>query len=134
MDRRHKEDLIKEYAFGILFDGFTIDRIRPELEERKIDDKFIREIIKEIDDIVLLNEVQIKLEKKRYQYQKSGLGILLTLLAILFYFSYSYGVFTIEELDFWIILLTLIVASYFFYRKVRTPRGKFLNKNKFRND
>jgi len=133
MDQIEKEDIIDEYVFSILFDDFSIDRVRPELEARDLNDELIKEIVKDIDDIVLLNQVHIKIEKKQYQYRKSGLGILVTLLATLLYLSYSYGLLNIDATDFWVIFLTIVVGSYFLYQKVKVPSDKFINKNKFSN-
>ncbi|RUA33436.1 MAG: hypothetical protein DSY77_10285 [Bacteroidetes bacterium] len=126
--------ILKGYADKVLLEGFSFDKIRPELEETNLSEEEISQIIKEIDDIVLLNTLEYKVEKKRFKYQKSGIGVLFTLIFFLFYLAYNYKLIEIENIDIGTLIFVLFVVSFFFYRKVKMPKGKFINKNKFKNN
>lgn len=134
MSEQEKLELEANYAMKVVFEDFPFDQIRPELEEKGLPEKQIASIVKEVDDIVLLNSVEPKLAKKRFKYEKSGAGILVTMALCLFYLAYSFEIIKLENVEFGLVLVFLLTLSFIFYKKVKKPQGKFVNKNKFKND
>ncbi|WP_148230054.1 hypothetical protein [Marivirga tractuosa] len=118
----------------VVFEDFPFNQIRTELEEKGLHEKQIASIIKEVDDIVLLNSVEPKLAKRRFKYEKSGAGILVAMALCLFYLAYSYEMIKLENLEIELVIVFLLTLSFIFYRKVKKPQGKFVNKNKFKKD
>tara|TARA_R110002012_G_scaffold252147_1_gene430356 strand:+ start:161743 stop:162150 length:408 start_codon:yes stop_codon:yes gene_type:complete len=134
MSEQEKLESETNYAMKVVFEGFLFDEIRTELEEKGLHEKQIASIIKEVDDIVLLNSVEPKLAKRRFKYEKSGVGILVTMALCLFYLAYSYEMIKLENLEFGLVTVFLLTLSFIFYKKEKKPQGKFVNKNKFKND
>lgn len=133
MKEEEKFELEMDYAFKVIHDDFPFYKIRPELEQLNLSEQEISLLIKEIDNTILLNTVENKLEKRRFTYQKSGIGILITLIFFLLHLAYDYRLIEVENVEIGTLLLVLFVVSFFFYRKVKMPKGKFINKNKFKN-
>jgi hypothetical protein len=134
MSEQEKLELEANYAMKVVFEDFPFDQIRTELDEKGLHEKQIASIIKEVDDIVLLNSVEPKLAKRRFKYEKSGAGILVTMALCLFYLAYCYELIKLEHLEFGLVMVFLLTLSFIFYKKVKKPQGKFINRNKFRND
>jgi hypothetical protein len=134
MNEQEKLELELNYAMKVVFEDFSFDQIRPELEEKGLPEKQIASIVKEVDDIVLLNSVEPILAKRRFKYEKSGAGLLVTMVIFLFYLAYSYEMIKMDNAEFGLVILFLLMLSFIFYKKVKKPQGKFVNKNKFRTD
>lgn len=134
MSQEEKNSLIEDYSFRVIHYDFPFNKVRPELKEKGINEEEIVSIIKEIDDVVLLNTVESKLENRKYEYRKSGIGILFSVLGFLFYLSYGYGLIEIEGVGFGVLSIFVLVVSGFFYQRVRKRTSRFVNRNKFKNN
>jgi len=123
------EEIVEGFVKAIRNKEIEFNEVREILMDKSLPEEDIKVIVKSVDDELLTHNYN---NTRRFVIEFNGFGIVLSIIGAVCFGLIELGVIEFQGSKYLSLGLILGGFALFFLRRVKAPKDRFVNKNKFK--